>query len=40
VRTSVTKLIFLKYIPDWGAERLRDDKRSPVVFHSGLPRVD
>ena len=34
------ELIFLKYISDWHAERLRDDKRSPVIVHSGLPRVD
>ena len=36
----VMKLNFLKYIPDRGAERLCEDKRSPVIVHSGLPRVD
>jgi len=38
-RTSATKLIFLKYISDWHAEHLHDDKHSPVVFQPGLPRV-
>ena len=33
------KLIFLKYISDWSAERLGDDKCSSGVFHNGLPRV-
>jgi len=34
------KLNFLEYVHVRGAEHRRDDKRSPVVFHRGLPRVD